>query len=48
MFEILGIPPQALFGQLGARYRHSRYVPIKNHDLDDTLELIGEYIRQEI
>ena len=39
---------QALFGQLGARYRHSRYVPIKNHDLDDTLELIGEYIRQEI
>ena len=39
---------RALFGQFGARYRHSRYVPIKNHDLDDTLELIGEYIRQEI
>ena len=39
---------QELFGQLDARYRHSRYVPIKNHDLDQTLDLIGEYIRQEI
>jgi thymidylate kinase len=39
---------KGLFGQLGARYRHSRYLPIENHDLDNTLELIGEYIRQEI
>ena len=39
---------QTLFGQLGPRYRHSRYVPIKNHDFNDTLKLIGEYIRQLI
>ena len=39
---------QALFGQLGPRCRHSRYVPIKNHDFNDTLKLIGEYIRQLI
>jgi len=39
---------QALFGQLGARYRRSRYVPIENQDLDTTLALIGRYIQQEI
>ncbi|MGI4864397.1 MAG: hypothetical protein ACRYFZ_10785 [Janthinobacterium lividum] len=39
---------QALFGQLGARYRRSRYVPIENQDLDATLALIGTYIQQEI
>ncbi|WP_216688920.1 nucleoside/nucleotide kinase family protein [Hymenobacter siberiensis] len=37
-----------LFGQLGARYRDSRYVPIENQDLDTTLALIGQYIQQEI
>jgi thymidylate kinase len=39
---------QELFGQLGARYRRSRYVPIENQDLGQTLDLIGEYIGQEI
>ncbi|TDN38847.1 hypothetical protein E4631_21355 [Hymenobacter sp. UV11] len=39
---------QALFGQLGARYRRSRYVPIENQDLDATLSLIGSYIQQEL
>lgn len=39
---------RTLFGQLGARYRHSRYVPIENHDLGQTMDVIGEYIRQEI
>ena len=39
---------RALFGELGARYRRSRYVPIKNQDLDTTLNLIGRYIQQEI
>ena len=39
---------QSLFGQLGARYRRSRYVPIENQDLHDTLALIGNYIQQEI
>jgi|GEM_PF-881319 len=39
---------QELFGQFGARYRRSRYVPIENHDLDQTLELISKYIGQEI
>jgi len=39
---------QALFGQLGTRYRRSRYVPIENQDLDTTLALIGRYIQQEI
>ena len=39
---------QELFGQLDARYRRSRYVPIENHDLGQTLDLIGEYIGQEI
>jgi thymidylate kinase len=39
---------QELFGQLDARYRHSRYLPIENHDLGQTLDLIGEYIDQEI
>ncbi|GAB3635203.1 hypothetical protein GCM10027422_07930 [Hymenobacter arcticus] len=39
---------QALFGQLGSRYRRSRYVPIENQDLDTTLALIGRYIQQEI
>ena len=39
---------QTLFSQREARYRHSHYVPIQNHDLDDKLELIGGYIRQEI
>jgi hypothetical protein len=37
-----------LFGELGARYRRSRYVPIENQDLDTTLNLIGRYIQQEI
>jgi len=39
---------QDLFRQLGGRYRHSRYIPIRNHDLDVTLSTIGTYIRQEI
>jgi len=39
---------QSLFGQLGARYRRSRYVPIENQDLDTTLNLIGRYIQQEL
>ena len=39
---------QDLFRQLGQRYRHSRYIPIRNHDLDATLSTIGTYIRQEI
>jgi thymidylate kinase len=39
---------QTLFGQLGARYRRSRYVPIENQDLDTTLNLIGRYIQQEM
>ena len=39
---------KTLFGQLGAHYRHSRYVPIENQDLDTTLALIGQYIQQEI
>ena len=39
---------QSLFGQLGARYRRSRYVPIENQDLDTTLNLIGSYIQQEM
>jgi thymidylate kinase len=39
---------KSLFGQLGARYRRSRYVPIENQDLDTTLNLIGRYIQQEM
>jgi thymidylate kinase len=39
---------QSLFGQLGARYRRSRYVPIENQDLNTTLNLIGRYIQQEL
>ncbi|WP_426492735.1 hypothetical protein [Hymenobacter sp. 102] len=39
---------QDLFRQLGSRYRHSRYIPIRNHDLDATLSTISTYIRQEI
>jgi thymidylate kinase len=39
---------KSLFGELGARYRRSRYVPIENQDLDTTLNLIGRYIQQEI
>ena len=39
---------KSLFGQLGARYRRSRYVPIENQDLDATLNLIGRYIQQEM
>lgn len=39
---------QSLFGQLGARYRRSRYVPIDNQHLDATLALIGNYIQQEL
>ncbi|WBA42389.1 hypothetical protein [Hymenobacter canadensis] len=39
---------QDLFGQLAGRYRQSQYVPIENHNLDDTLALIGGYLQQEI
>ena len=39
---------RALFGQLDARSRRARYVPIENHDLGQTLDLIGHYIGQEI
>jgi thymidylate kinase len=39
---------QSLFGQLGTRYRRSRYVPIENQDLDTTLALVDRYIQQEI
>ena len=39
---------QALFGKLSARYHHSRYLPIENHDLTTTLALIGRYIQSEL
>ncbi|OON67227.1 hypothetical protein [Hymenobacter sp. CRA2] len=39
---------QTLFGQLAGKYRQSQYVPIENHNLDDTLALIGRYIQAEI
>ncbi|MBF9239667.1 hypothetical protein I2I05_19900 [Hymenobacter sp. BT683] len=39
---------RALFGQLAGQYPQSQYVPIENHNLDNTLDLIGQYIQAEV
>ncbi|GAA4036003.1 hypothetical protein GCM10022409_21120 [Hymenobacter glaciei] len=39
---------RTLFGQLAGQYPQSRYVPIENDNLDNTLALIGQYIQAEV